>query len=129
MRFHIDVPMLKYFKRIPNSCCFSSLESYFDIIDKIKDANAISKCIEESFTSQVGFRNRIDFANAVLKNQKIVKGEKKLYYNLNMFKQKGYLNIFKYTSEHVTLAPLMDSMGKVNNAISVFGYWIFEPKN
>ena len=43
-----------------------------------------------------------------------------------MFKQKGYFNIFKYTSEHVTLVPLMDSIGNVNNAISVVGYWIFD---
>ena len=29
-------------------------------------------------------------------------------------------------SEHVTLVELMDYLGNVNHAISVFGYWIFD---
>ena len=71
MKFHIDAPMLKYCQSTSNSCCFSSLESEFDSINQIKDANAISKRIEESLKSQVGFRNCIDLANTALKNQKI----------------------------------------------------------
>ena len=35
---------------------------------------------EESLKSEVG--NRIDFANDILKNQKINKGEPKVHYNL-----------------------------------------------
>ena len=77
-------------------------------------------------TSQVGFCNRIDFENAVLKNQKRVKGEQKLYYKLNVFKHKVYFNIFNNKSEHVTLLQLMGYLGNVNHAISVVGYWIFE---
>ena len=56
-----------------NSCCFSSLASSFESVDKIKAANSISKPIEESSKSQVSFRNRIDIANAVLKTKKLLK--------------------------------------------------------
>ena len=78
--------MIKYCQITPNSCCFSSLASDFDSINKIKAANAKSKCIDESLTSQVGFSNSIDFKNSVLKKLKIIKGEQKLYYKLKMFK-------------------------------------------
>ena len=77
-------------------------------------------------TNQVGFRNHIDFANDVLKNQKRVKGEQKLYYKLKMHRHRGYFNILNDISEHVNLVQLMDSLGNVNHAISVVGYWIFD---
>ena len=81
MKFRIDAPMLKYRKNTLNSCCFSSLASSFESTNQIKAASDISNNIEEPLTSQVSFSIRIDFANSVLKNQKIVKGEQKLYYN------------------------------------------------
>ena len=43
-----------------------------------------------------------------------------------MFKHKGYFNLLNNTSEHVTLVKLMDSLGNMNHAISVVGYWIFD---
>ena len=52
--------------------------SAFESINQINIENYISKRIEESLTSQVGFRNRIDFENAILKNQKRVKGKQVL---------------------------------------------------
>ena len=70
MKFHIDALMLKYFQITSNSSFQSSLASAFESINQIKADNAISKRIEESLTIQVGFWNHIDFANAVLKNQK-----------------------------------------------------------
>ena len=36
-------------------------------------------------TSQVCFRNCIDFLNAVLKNQKTVQGGQLLYYNMKKY--------------------------------------------
>ena len=42
--------------------------------------NAISMLREEYLKSEVG--NRIDFANDILKNQKINKDEPKVHYNL-----------------------------------------------
>ena len=74
--------------------------------------------------SEVG--NRIDFANAILKNRKIIKGEPKVHYGLMKYKQTGSYKNFKDISENVTLVQLMDSLGNVNHAISVVGYWIFD---
>ena len=74
--------------------------------------------------SEVG--NRIDFENAILKNEKIIKGEPKLHYGLMKYKQTGSYKILKYIIENVTLVQLMDSLGNVNSAISVVGYWIFD---
>ena len=93
IKFHIDAPMLKYCQITSNSCCFSILASDFDITNQVKSDNAISNRIEESLTNKVCFRICIYFANAVLKNQKIVKGNQKLYYNLKMFINEGYLDI------------------------------------
>ena len=42
MKFHSKAPMLKYRQNSLNSCCFSSLASAFDSINKTKAANAIS---------------------------------------------------------------------------------------
>ena len=39
---------------------------------------------------------------------------------------RGYFYILTEISEHVTLVQLMDSLGNVNHAISVVGYWIFD---
>ena len=75
-KFHVDAPMLKYRQSASNICCFSIFALAFDTINQIKADNAISKRIEESLTSQVGFRNRVYFENAVLKNQKIVKANR-----------------------------------------------------
>ena len=126
MKFQIDFTMLKYCQNKLNSCCFSSLASAFYSINQIKYANAISKRIEESLTSQVSLSNHIDFSNAVLKNQKIVKVEQKLYYNMKKYEQKVSFNILNEISKHVTLVQLMYYIGNANHAISVVGSWIFE---
>ena len=42
------------------------------------------------------------------------------------YKQTGSYNILKDISENVTLVQLMYSLGNVNHAISVVGYWIFD---
>ena len=83
MKFRSKSLMLKYRQKSLNSCCFSSLESSFDSINQNKDSNAIVIRIEESLKSQVGNQN--DFANAILKNEKRVKGEQKLYYIMRRY--------------------------------------------
>ena len=75
-------------------------------------------------TSQVVFRNRIEFANYILKSQKIDIGKQVFYYNLKKYKQKGSFNNVNNISEHVTLVQLMNSLGNVNHAIRVLGSWI-----
>ena len=37
----------------------------------------------------------------------------------------GYFDILTDISIHVTLVQLMDSLGNLNRAVSVVGYWIF----
>ena len=38
----------------------------------------------------------------------------------------GYFKILTKLSEHINLLQFMDSLGNVNHAISVVGYWIFD---
>ena len=45
-KFHNDAPILKYFQKSLNICCFIILLSAFDSIKQIKSANAISLRIE-----------------------------------------------------------------------------------
>ena len=41
MKFNTDAPILKYRQNTLNSCCFSSLASAFESINKIKSINAM----------------------------------------------------------------------------------------
>ena len=49
-----------------------------------------------------------------------------MHYIPRRYKNKGSCYILKDTSEIFTLVQLMDSLGNVNHAISVVGYWIFD---
>ena len=64
--------------------------------------------------------NHIDFANAILKNEKRIKVKPKKY------KKKDSYDILTEKSEHVNIVQLMDYLGNVNYAISVVGFWIFD---
>ena len=75
--------------------------------------------IEEYLKSKVG--NPIDFANAILKNEKTMKGEPKVHYSLLKYKKLVSYDILTDKSENVTLVQLMSSLGNVNCAISVVG--------
>ena len=44
-KFHSDAPILKYYQKLFNSCCFGSFDSAFGSIKKTMDANYISLCI------------------------------------------------------------------------------------
>ena len=70
-KFYNDTLMLKYFQKLFNICCLSSLTPAFAGIEKTKAENALSLRIEESLKSKIG--NRIDFANAISKNEKKLK--------------------------------------------------------
>ena len=54
--------------------------------------------------------NRIDFANDILKNEKIIQIKPRVYYSLVKYKKKGYYDILEDISENVTLVQLMDSL-------------------
>ena len=70
--------------------------------------------------------NCIDFANTILKNENKIKGKPKVHYSLRKYKKKGSYDILTDMSDNVTLVQLIYSLGNVNNAISVVGYWIFD---
>ena len=75
IKFHSNVPMLKYCQESLNSCCFSSLSSSFASINQTNAVNAIEMLIKESLNSEVG--NHIYFANSILKNESKLKLNKK----------------------------------------------------
>ena len=70
--------------------------------------------------------NRIDSANAILKNENKIKGKPKVHYSLGKHKKKSSYDILTDISEHVNLVKLMDSLVNANHDISVVGYWIFD---
>ena len=122
--FHKDAPILNFCQKTLNSCCFISLASAFASNKHFKSANAISIRIKESLKSEVG--SRIDFANEIMLNRKINKGEARLHYKLIKYKKMGDYKILEDISANVTLVRLMDSLVNLNHAISVVGSWIFD---
>ena len=74
--------------------------------------------------SEVG--NRIDFANEIMLNRKINKGEARVHYKLIKYKKMVGYKILEDISANVTLVQLMDSLENVNHAISVVGSWLFD---
>ena len=61
-----------------------------------------------------------------MKNRIKIKGEQNLQYNMKIWKKNDDIDSLNDISEDVTLVQLMDSLGNVNNAISIVGYWIFD---
>ena len=57
-----------------------------------------------------------------------IKGEQNLIYNLTIWKKNDAFDILNDISEDETLVQLMDSLGNVNNDISIVGHWIFDSK-
>ena len=74
--------------------------------------------------SEVG--KSIHFATEIMQNRKRNKGEPRVHYSLEKYRQKGEYDILKNISANVTLVQLMDSLGNVNHAISVVVSWIFD---
>ena len=67
----------------------SILASSFASIKQNKSDNAILLCIEESLKRKVV--NRIDVENAILKNEKNIKGEPRVYYSLRKYKKRDLM--------------------------------------
>ena len=61
-----------------------------------------------------------------MKNRRKIKGEQILQYNMMIWKKNYDFDILNDISEDVTLVHLMESLGNVNYAISILGYWIFD---
>ena len=83
--------------------------------------------IEESLTPHTEkFRNIINFDNAIMTIRRKIKGEHNLIYNFKVWQEKQAFDILKSVGEYVTLVQLMDSLGNLNNSISIVGYCIFD---
>ena len=59
--------------------------------------------------------------NYIIKNIRKIKGEQNLIYNLTIQNENYVFDILNNISENVTLVQIMDSLGNVNHAISVYG--------
>ena len=104
--FHTDAQIINFCPKTLNSCCFSSLASAFASIKHFKYFNAIYIRINESLKSEVG--NRIHFANDIMLNNKINKGEARVHYKLIKYKKMGDYKVLEDISANVTLVQLMD---------------------
>ena len=58
--------------------------------------------------------------------KKKIKGEPTVHYSPKKYIKKGSYDILLDIGENVTLFQFMGSLGIVNHAISVVGYWIFK---
>ena len=68
--------------------------------------------------------NHIDFANAILKNEKKLKANQEFIIAWGNIKYGSFKQI-KDTSENITLEKLMNSLDNANRTISIVRYWIF----
>ena len=118
---------MKYHQNTSNSCCFSSLASEFTAPWEHAAARTIELQIEEPFNCQyIGYQDRINFAISKMIYRVINGGEHSLYCKITQWKKKGSFDIHHDTSKNANLVQLMDTVGNINHAVSIFGHWIFE---
>ena len=55
-----------------------------------------------------------------------IKGEHNLRYNIKVWHKNDAFDILNKVSKYVTLVHLTDSLGNLNHAISILGYWVFD---
>ena len=108
----------------------SSLESAFHSIGDNSSVTSLVNRTEESLKIQIDkFTNRIHFSDAIMTNIANIKSEQRLRYNVKVWHKNDDFDILNNISEYVTLVKLMESLGNVNNYISIVGYWIFDSNN
>ena len=73
-----------------------------------------------------GYTSIINFATVIMFHQEKNIGEQCLRFNIILWKNQGSFHAFNDISDHLTLLQLMDSIGIINNAVSIFGKWIFD---
>ena len=71
------------------------------------------------------YRDIISFYTDIMKYKVRMPDEQHLQYNNNKWIEQGNFDILHDISQNVTLVQLMDSVGNVNHAMSIVGYWIF----
>ena len=95
---------MKYHQETSNSFCLSSLVPAFNCINDNMAVLAPVNGIEESSTQEKEkFKNIINFANAIMLNRIMIKGEQNLRYNLIIWSKKYAFDILNDISGNVTL--------------------------
>ena len=73
----------------------------------------------------MGYYDRIKFSKSIMSNKDKNKVEQCPNFNITLWKLKVWFKIINDISENFTLLQLMDTVGNVNHAVSIVGYWIF----
>ena len=103
-------PLKKYHQKSYNSYYLSILVSAFHCYGYKRAVSSIVNFIEESLTLPKKIKNRIHFANAIMKIIWKIQGEQNLWYNLMLRKKNDAFVILNDISEDITLEQLMDSL-------------------
>ena len=91
------------------------------------DSNSIVTRISSSLAHDIhAFSDIIKFANAIIVDKSINKGDHSLCNKLKKSRKLVTFDILNNISDHVTLVKLMDSLGNINHAVSVVGKFIFD---
>ena len=114
---------MAYNKHEQKSCCLGSLGSDFKESNQLASANIIATRICSSLTDEIF--SRVMFANTIMTEEKIRKGDQYIRYKLKQWKN-GSFDILNNISKYVTLVQLMDSVGNMNIAVSVVCKRIFD---
>ena len=69
VQFYPEAPVIKYHQKRSNSCCLSSLTSYFHCISDNRHVPSLVNIIEETLTLQTeNCKNIIHFVNSIMLN-------------------------------------------------------------
>ena len=103
-------------------CSFVSLDVCFNIIYYREGYHST---YSKTVFQPNGYSDRVSFANNII----ICKIRKKCGYhyrnNIKKGRKWGHLTL-SIISEHVTLLQLLDTVGSVNHALSIFVFWVYD---
>ena len=87
------------------------------------------KCefINRYIVSIMDVRIYLHFLNAIMRDQVINPGKQRLHYNINKWIKQVSFEILRDISLTFTLVTLMYTVGNVNHAVGIVGYWILTP--
>ena len=74
----------------------------------------------------MGFKDIIVFAAAIMKGQVRKLEDHHFHYKIKKWKKQVSFDIIHDISENVILLQLMGSVSNANNALGIFGYFIFD---
>ena len=127
MEFRPKAPHLKYYQNYSNSCFFVSLSYTFIASGENNSARSVVMRIEEWLHFQCkGYKDIIVFYNSIMKYHVRNPGDQRLHYNIKKEIKQCSFDILRDISENITLVQFMETVGNVNDAVIIVGYWIFD---